>query len=106
MTSMDPTENINGLTRKGFPAATYFRQWGPNSRSKVSTDGQPRLVDILADMLRSAVKWEEEHGIPLQKSSQKLTSQCSSVNCPLKATNELLEQTEGGNTDDGSPSSE
>ena len=93
---MDPTEDINGLVPKELPAAISCRQGGPNSRSKASTDGQPRLVEILADMLRSALNWEEEHGMPLQKSPQRLTSQPRSVDCPTKATNELLGQTEGG----------
>ena len=30
------------------------------------------LVSILADMLRSALAWEEEHGVPELKNSQTL----------------------------------
>ena len=31
-----------------------------------------RLVEILAEMLRSALAWEEEHGVPELKKSQTL----------------------------------
>ncbi len=103
---MDPTEDQNGLTPKGLPAVNAYQQGGLNSRSELSTDRQPRLAEILAAMLRSALDWEEEHGVPLQKSPQRLTSQTRSVDCPSKATNELLGQLEGGTADDGSPWSE
>ena len=87
---MDPTEDKKDLIPKGLPAVNAYNQGVNNSRSGLSTDGQPRLVEILADMLRSALNWEEEQGVPLQKSPQRLTSQPRSVDCPTKAPKELL----------------
>ena len=104
--SMVPTEDQNGLTPKELPSANAYQQGRTNSRSELSADGQPRLVDILADMLRSALNWEEEHDVPPHKSPQRLSSQPRSVDCPTKARKELLGRTEGGTADDGSQSSE
>ena len=61
---MDPTENQKGPEPKERPRETFGKQAGPNSISEPSTDSQPRLVEILAEMLRSALVWEEKQGVP------------------------------------------
>ena len=61
---MDPTQDQKDLTPEGLPAETSCKQAWQDSKLGVSTDGQPRLIEILADMLRSALDWEEEYGIP------------------------------------------
>ena len=61
---MDPTENQKGLEPKARPLEIFGKQAGRNSTSESSPDGQSRLVEILAEMLRSALVWEEKQGIP------------------------------------------
>ena len=97
---MDPTQDQRGLTPEGLPAETACKQAGQDSKPGVSTNGQSRLVEILADMLRSALDWEEEHSFPLPKSPLRLTSQARSVDCGSKPTKELLGHKEGGVVED------
>ncbi len=61
---MDPTQSKKGPEPKERSLETFGKQVGPNLTSEPSTDGQPRLVEILAEMLRSALVWEEKQGVP------------------------------------------
>ena len=60
-----PPTRTQGYSREnGLPAEASGKQGGRTFMSELTIDGQSGLVDILAEMLRSALVWEEEHGFP------------------------------------------
>ena len=56
---------VNGDGRSDAPALGQEGQGADKGRDSSPTSaGPPHLMDILADMVQSALAWEEEHGRP------------------------------------------
>mgnify|MGYP001612726748 CR=1 FL=1 len=48
-----------------------------------------RLVAIVAEMLRSALAWEQEHGIPLKVAESALTGMPKGIHCVVDRSRKL-----------------
>jgi len=58
-----------------------------------------RLVEILADMLRSALAWEQVHGMP-ERDNRKIEPQKPLTSVPLPYTVEIYKNADKGDVDE------
>ena len=58
-----------------------------------------RLVEILADMLRSALAWEQVHGMP-ERDNRKIEPRKPLTSVPLPYTVEIYKNADKGDVDE------